>query len=172
MGTKAHQVSRLELFIEIAKALELETKLTEETNALSIDVSKGDLSLKVIFGDFNKVRIWKKYAFAPANIMDEYRRAEELLKPLAHAFSIEWQQVKKKIAMKWPMESQTDQNFLLEIVLDNLEKDREFLAEFLTDRNKNYFVRKSIPYMINNWPEFTKQRSSKLLKLLDEVGKS
>ncbi|MGH9909840.1 MAG: hypothetical protein ACRD32_04300, partial [Nitrososphaerales archaeon] len=61
--------------------------------------------------------------------------------------------------------------FLLEIVLDNLEKDPEFLKELLADKNRNYFIRKSIPYMINDWPEFTKQRSSKLLKMLDEAGK-
>jgi len=170
MGTKANQVYRLELFIELAKVLELETSVTEENNALSVDVSKDQISLKVIFGDFKKVRIWKKFAFAPANIMEEYRKAEELLKPLAHAFSIEWHVVKKKIAMKWPIESLTDQNFLLEIVLENLEKDPEYLKDLLTDRNRNYFVRKSLPYMINDWPEFTKQKSSKLLKLLDEAG--
>lgn len=171
MGAKANQVSRLELFVEIAKALELETSVTEEPNALSVDVSKDQISLKVIFGDFKKVRIWKKFAFTPANIMEEYRRAEELLKPLAHAFSIEWYVVKKKIASKWPLESRTDQNFLLEIVLENLEKDQEFLKELLADKSRNYFVRKAIPYMINDWPEFTKQRSSKLLKLLDEADK-
>ena len=171
MDAKANQVSRLELFIEIVKALELETSVTEESNTLSVDVSKDKLSLKVIFGDVKKVRIWKKFAFAPVNIMEEYRRAEELLKPLAHAFSIEWHVVKKKIATIWPLESRTDQNFLLEIVLENLEEDPEFLKELLTDKNRNYFVRKSIPYMINDWPEFTKQRSNKLLKLLDEANK-
>ncbi|MEE8133021.1 MAG: hypothetical protein V3T40_05550 [Nitrososphaerales archaeon] len=171
MGTKVNQVSRVELFVEIAKALELETSVTEENNALSIDVSKGQLSLKVIFGDFKKVRIWKKFAFAPVDIMEEYRRAEELLKPLAHAFSIEWHIAKKKIATKWFLESQTDRNFLLEIVLENLEKDPDFLKELLSDKNRNYFVRKSLPYMINDWPEFTKQRSSKLLNLLDEADR-
>jgi len=171
MGTKVNQVSRVELFVEIAKALELETSVTEENNALSIDVSKGQLSLKVIFGDFKKVRIWKKFAFAPVDIMEEYRRAEELLKPLAHAFSIEWYIAKKKIATKWFLESQTDRNFLLEIVLENLEKDPDFLKELLSDKNRNYFVRKSLPYMINDWPEFTKQRSSKLLNLLDEADR-
>lgn len=171
MGAKANQVSRLELFVEIAKALELEVNVTEETNALTVDVSKDQISLKVIFGEFKKVRIWKKFAFAPRNIMEEYRRAEELLKPLAHAFSIEWYVVKKRIVSKWPLESRTDQNFLLEIVLENLEKDPEFLKELLADKNRNFFVRRAIPYMINDWPEFTKQRSSKLLKLLDEAGK-
>lgn len=171
MGTKANQVPRLELFVQIAKTLELEATITEENNALSVDLSKDQINLKVIFGDFKKVRIWKKFAFTPSNIMEEYRRAEELLKPLAHAFSIEWHVVKKKIANLWPIESQTDQNFLLEIVLDNLEKDPEFLKELLADKNRNYFIRKSIPYMINDWPEFTKQKSSKLLKMLDEAGK-
>lgn len=171
MGTKANQVPRLELFIQIAKTLELEVNVTEESNALAVDVSKDQINLKVIFGDFKKVRIWKKFAFAPRNIMEEYRRAEELLKPLAHAFSIEWHEVKKKIATLWPIESQTDQNFLLEIVLDNMEKDPKFLKELLADKSRNYFIRKSIPYMINNWPEFTKQKSSKLLKMLDEAGK-
>ncbi|MFQ5940257.1 MAG: hypothetical protein ACE5KA_00960 [Nitrososphaerales archaeon] len=171
MSSKANQVSRLELFLEIVKAFELQANVTEEIKGLTVDVSKDELSLKVIFGDFKKVRIWKKFAFAPTNIMEEYRRAEELLKPLAHAFNIEWHVLKKKIATKWPLESQTDQNFLLEIVLDNLEKDQEFLKNLLADENRNYFVRKSIPYMINDWPEFTKQKSSKLLKLLDEVAK-
>ena len=129
MGTKANQVPRLELFVQIAKTLELEATITEENNALSVDVSKDQINLKVIFGDFKKVRIWKKFAFTPSNIMEEYRRAEELLKPLAHAFSIEWHVVKKKIANLWPTESQTDQNFLLEIVLDNLEKDHAFLLK-------------------------------------------
>ena len=103
--------------------------------------------------------------------MEEYSRAEELLKPLAHAFSIEWYIVKKKIATIWPLESQTDRNFLLEVVLENLEKDPEFLKELLTDKNRNYFVRKSISYMINDWPEFTKQKSNSLLKLLDQASK-
>ncbi|MEM2759692.1 MAG: hypothetical protein QXU32_07415 [Nitrososphaerales archaeon] len=169
--SRSDQVFRLGLFIEIARALELNTDVTEEKNALSVDVSKGQLSLKVIFGDFKKVRIWKKFAFAPSNIMEEYRRAEELLKPLAHAFSIDWHAVKKKIAIKWPIESRTDQNFLLEIVLENLEKDPEFLKELLSDKNRSCLVRKSIPYMINDWPEFTKQRSSKLLKILDEADR-
>jgi len=171
MGTKANQVSRLELFIEIIKALDLQANIVEERNTLVVDVSKGQLSLKVMFGDFPKVRIWKKFAFAPANIMEEYRRAAELLKPLAHAFDIEWHVVKNKVAFLWPIESQSDQNFLLEIVLENLEKNPDFLKELLADKTRNYFVRKSIPNMINNWPEFTKQRSSKLLRLLDEIGK-
>lgn len=171
VGAKANQVSRLDLFVEITKALELETSVSEEKNTVVVDVSKEQIELKVIFGDFKKVRIWKKFAFAPANIMEEYRRAEELLKPLAHAFSMEWKIAKKKVAFKWPLETQTDQNFLLEIVLENLEKDPEYLRELLADRSRNYFVRKSLPFMINDWPEFTKQRSNALLKLLDEAGK-
>lgn len=171
MGAKADQVSRLDVFLEILKALELEAGVKEEGNTLAVNITKEQLSLKVLFGDFPKVRIWKKFAFAPADIMEEYRRATELLKPIGHAFNMEWHVVKKKIATKWPLESQTDQNFLLEVVLDNLNKDSEFLKELLSDRRRNYFVRKSIPYMINDWPEFTKQKSSKLLKLLDEAGK-
>lgn len=172
MGREANQVSRLELFIEIGKALGLETRIVaEDNNSLSVDVSKDQLFLKVIFGDFKKVRIWKKVAFAPSNIMDEYRRAEELLKPLAHAFDMEWHIIKKKIAALWPLESRIDQNFLLEVVLENLEDDTEFLKRLLSDRCKNSFVRRSLPHMINDWPEFTKQKSYKLLKLLDAAGK-
>ena len=171
MGAKTNRVSRLELFVEIGKVLELETSVTEERDGLAVNISKDELNLKGFFGDFKKVRIWKKFAFTPANIMEEYSRAEELLKPLAHAFSIEWYIVKKKIATIWPLESQTDRNFLLEVVLENLEKDPEFLKELLTDKNRNYFVRKSISYMINDWPEFTKQKSNSLLKLLDQASK-
>lgn len=83
MGTKVNQVSRVELFVEIAKALELETSVTEENNALSIDVSKGQLSLKVIFGDFKKVRIWKKFAFAPRR---QRRRCTQCCTGLVEAF--------------------------------------------------------------------------------------
>lgn len=161
-------VSRLELFEEILNALELESQVQEEKNALTVKVSKGEVSLTVIFGDFKKVRIWKKFAFAPSNIMEDYRAAAELLKPIAHAFSIEWHRAKKKIAMKWPLESQSDNNFLLEIVVENIEHDKDFLKELLSDQNRNYFVRKSIPNMLNNWPEFTKKTSSMLLKILDE----
>ena len=171
MGAMANQVSRPELFVEIAKALEFETSVTEEGNSLSIDVSMNDVSIRVTFGDFKKVRIWKKFAFAPGNIMEEYRTAEELLRPIAHAFNLEWQVVKKKVAATWPLESQTDKNFLLEIVVENLEKDPEFLKELLVENKRNYFVRKSMPHMINDWPEFTKQQSKNLLKLLDEVSK-
>lgn len=171
MGARTNQVSRLDLFIDIVNALELETEVTEEPRALAVNVSKDELTLKVMFGEFYKVRIWKKFAFAPSDILEEYRRAEELFKPLAHAFGIEWHKVKKTIASKWPIESMVDQNFLLEIVLENLDKDPDYLKELLSDRRRNYFVRKSLPYMINDWPEFTKQKSSKLLKILDEAKK-
>jgi hypothetical protein len=67
------------------------------------------------------------------------------------------------------MESQADNNFLLEVVLENLESDKEFLKKLLKDQNRNYLVRKSIPYMLNNWPEFTKKTSSTLLKILDDA---
>jgi len=164
-----NRVSRLETFQEIAKALELESEVHEESNALSVKVSKGDIVLTVIFGDFRKVRIWKKFAFAPSSILEDYKTAAELLKPLANAFDINWHSAKKMIASVWPLESQSDNNFLLEIVLENLESDKEFLKELLKDERRNYLVRKSIPYMLNNWPEFTKKRSSVLLKILDDA---
>jgi len=164
-----NSVSRPELFQEIAKALKLESQIHEEPNALSVKVSKGDIVLTVIFGDFKKVRIWKKFAFAPAGIMEDYKTAAELLKPLANAFEINWHTAKQTIASVWPMESQADNNFLLEVVLENLESDKEFLKKLLKDRNRNYLVRKSIPYMLNNWPEFTKKTSSTLLKMLDDA---
>ena len=163
------RVSRLDLFQEIAKVLELDLQIQEESNALSVKVSKGNITLTVIFGDFKKVRIWKKFAFAPSNIMEDYKTAAELLKPLANAFNINWHVAKKMIAAVWPLESQSDNNFLLEVVLENLESDQEFLKELLKDKNRNYLVRKSIPYMLNNWPEFTKKTSSVLLKILDDA---
>jgi len=169
MGSDAKaRVSRLELFQEIAKSLELESQTHEESNALSVKVSKGDIALTVIFGDFKKVRIWKKFAFAPTKIMEDYKTAAELLKPLANAFDTNWHTAKKVIAGVWPLESQSDNNFLLEVVLENLS-DQEFLKELLKDQNRNYLVRKSIPYMLNNWPEFTKKTSSLLLKILDDA---
>ena len=170
MGSDAKdRVSRLELFQEIAKVLGFESQMHEESNALSIKVSKGDIALTVIFGDFKKVRIWKKFAFAPSNIMEDYKTAAELLKPLANAFDINWHAAKKMIATVWPLESQSDNNFLLEVVLENLGSDQEFLKDLLKDQSKNYLVRKSIPYMLNNWPEFTKKTSSLLLKMLDDA---
>ena len=162
-------VSRLELFQEIAKALELESQVQQEANALSVKVSKADIALTVIFGDFKKVRIWKKFAFAPSGIMEDYKTAADLLKPLVNAFDINWNTAKNTIATVWPLESQSDNNFLLEVVLENLESDKEFLKKLLKDQNKNYMVRKSIQYMLNNWPEFTKKRSSTLLKILDDA---
>ena len=164
-----NHVSRLETFREIAKALDLESQIHEESNALSVKVSKGDIALTVIFGDFKKVRIWKKFAFAPSNILEDYKTAAELLKPLANAFDINWHEAKKVIATVWPLESQSDNNFLLEVVLENITSDQEFLKKLLQDQNKNYLVRKSIPYMLNNWPEFTKKTSSLLLKILDDA---
>lgn len=161
-------VPRLDVFQEIARALGLESEAKEEKNALSVKVSRNDLALTVIFGDFKKVRIWKRFAFAPQNIMEDYKTAAELLKPLAHAFEVEWHTAKRAIASVWPMESQSDNNFLLEVVLENLS-DKEFLKKFLGDKNRNYLVRKSIPYMLNNWPEFTKKVSSVLMKILDDA---
>jgi len=170
MGSEAkNHVSRLELFLEIAKMLELESQTQEEPNALSVRVSKGDIVLTVIFGDFKKVRIWKKFAFAPSRIMDDYKTAAELLKPIANAFDINWHAAKKVMAAAWPVESQSDNNFLLEVVLENLGSDQDFLKELLKDRNRNYLVRKSIPNMLNNWPEFTKKTSAQLLKMLDDA---
>ena len=164
-----NSVSRPELFQEIVKAFKLELQLNEEPNALSVKVSKGEIILTVVFGDFKKVRIWKKFAFAPAKIMEDYKTAVDLLKPLANAFEINWHTAKQTIASVWPMESQADNNFLLEVVLENLESDKEFLKKFLKDQNRNYLVRKSIQYMLNNWPEFTKKTSSTLLKMLDDA---
>lgn len=164
-----NHVPRLELFQEIAKALEFESQVHEEANAISVKVSKGDIALTVVFGDFKKVRIWKKFAFAPSKIMEDYKTASELLKPLANAFDINWHAAKKTIATVWPLESQSDNNFLLEVVLENLESDKEFLKKLLKDQNRNYLVRKSIQYMLNNWPEFTKKTSSMLLKILDDA---
>lgn len=170
MGPDAkNKVARLELFLEIAKALELEAQVNQESNALSVKVSKGDVALTVIFGDLKKVRIWKKFAFAPANIMDDYKTAVDLLKPLANAFEINWHSAKRTIASAWPMETQSDNNFILEVVLENLAPDQEFLKKFLEDKNRNYLVRKSMPYMLNNWPEFTKKISSTLMKILDDA---
>ncbi len=60
MGSDAkNRVPRLEAFQDIAKGLGFEVQVHEETNALSAKVSKGEIELTVVFGDFKKVRIWK-----------------------------------------------------------------------------------------------------------------